>query len=59
MPDCSAGYTTQEKAASAADLADVRANPSVIEYDVETALDDHGVIKVVPVSPALACYPAE
>lgn len=59
MPDCGAGYAAQEKAASPADLAGVRANPSVIEYEVEAVVDDHGVVRVVPESPALACYPAE
>jgi hypothetical protein len=58
-PDCSAAYAAQEKGVSAAALTDVRANPSVIEYEVEATLDEHGVIRVVPVSPALACYPAE
>lgn len=59
VPDCSSGYAVQEKQAPAAQLAGVRANPNVIEYEVEAVLDGRGVIRIEPISPALACYPAE
>ncbi|MBM7130312.1 hypothetical protein [Dyella mobilis] len=58
-PDCSAAYAAQEKTASAGQLAELRADPSVVEYEVHAVLDGRGVIQVTPVSPALACYPAE
>lgn len=58
-PDCSASYLAQEKHAPPGRLAEVRADPSVIEYDVETVLDSQGVIRLVPVSSALVCRAAE
>lgn len=58
-PDCSASYQAIEKQAPPEQLKATMADPSVIRYEVEVVLDDHGVIRVTPVSKALECYAAE
>ena len=58
-PDCSASYVAEEKHEAPEQQAGVRADPSVIEYEVEAALDSQGVDRLVPVSPVLACNAAE
>ncbi len=58
-PNCDAAYEAMEKHAPQEQLAGVRADPSVIEYEVEAVLDGSGVKRIVPVSAALKCGPAE
>jgi hypothetical protein len=62
--DCNAAYEPYEKSIiSTYDspereerLAELRSDPSYIDYDVETTLDEEGVIRITPVGPAVACY---
>ena len=56
-PDCGAAYEPYEKVAPS-QVNSVRNGPSFIDYDVETALDDRGVIRVTPIGSARKCYPA-
>jgi hypothetical protein len=57
-PDCAAAYAASESSTDKEQLAMMRADPSMIEYEVEAVLDGHGVIRLSPAGAAMACYPA-
>jgi len=54
-PDCSAAYEAYEKAGPL-EAASIRDASSFIDYDVETTLDDRGIIRITPIGPAGQCY---
>ena len=60
-PDCKASYSKAEEDSRSrgADPNDVKTDPSVLKYEVEVVLDEHGVIRQAPISPVEACYPAD
>jgi hypothetical protein len=57
-PNCAAAYEAEEKKSPENDKS-LRADPSVITYDVEVVLDSGGAVRVTPISKAIDCYPAE